>query len=66
MARYTINIDEQSNAGKHLLSLMKALEDIVKIEEKHQSGIDKALMDVKNGNIHDAKNAEDLISKCLE
>lgn len=65
MAKYTITINERTNAGKHLLALMKSLDDVVSFEGNQRSGLDKALEDIREGRIHVAKNADDLIKKCL-
>ena len=61
MTTYTITINEQTMAGKGVLSILKSLKDIVFIK---RSGINESLLDIKAGRVYDAKNAKDLISKC--
>ena len=61
MATYTITINERTNAGKGVLKLLYSLKDIIIITPKT---IDKSLLDVKQGKVHFAKNAKDLIKQC--
>ena len=61
MATYTVTIDEQSTTGKSIINLLKSLNDVVKIES---NGIEESLMQVKEGKIHYAKNAKELIKQC--
>ncbi|MBT3422273.1 MAG: hypothetical protein HOD63_07240 [Bacteroidetes bacterium] len=61
MATYTITINEGTKAGKALLSLLQSLKEVVSIKP---SGIDESLSDVKEGRVHYAKDAKDLIDQC--
>jgi hypothetical protein len=61
MATYTITINERTVAGKGVLSLLQSLKDIVTIKP---GGLDESLLDIKEGRIHYAKNAKDLIRQC--
>jgi hypothetical protein len=63
MATYTIKIDENSEAGKGVLTLLKSLKDVVSIQP---SGLDESLQEVKEGRVHYAKDAKDLIRQCSE
>jgi len=61
MATYTITINERTNAGKGVLSLLQSLKDIVTIKP---NGLDESLLDIKEGRVHYAKDAKDLIHQC--
>lgn len=61
MATYTITINERTLGGKGVLSLLQSLKDIVSIKP---NGLDESLIDIKEGRVHYAKNAKDLISQC--
>lgn len=63
MATYTITIDENTTAGKGVLTLLKSLKDVVNIKP---SGIDESLAEIKKGKVHYAKDAKDLISQCAK
>ncbi|SHJ17141.1 hypothetical protein SAMN05444280_11282 [Tangfeifania diversioriginum] len=66
MATYTITINEKTKAGKKLVALLESLNEVVSISEIRKSkGLDEALEDVKHGRVWEAKNAKDLINKCL-
>lgn len=61
MATYTITINERTLAGKGVLTLLRSLKDVVTIKP---NGLDESLSDVKEGRVHYAKNAKDLINQC--
>jgi hypothetical protein len=61
MATYTITINERTIAGKGVLSLLQSLKDVVTIKP---NGMYESLMDIKEGRVHYAKNAKDLIHQC--
>jgi len=61
MSTYIITINERTAVGKGLLSLLKSLKGVVTIKP---TGLDESLMDIKEGRIHYAKDAKDLISQC--
>jgi hypothetical protein len=61
MATYIVTINEKTMAGKGVLSLLRSLKDVVSIKP---SGIDESLSEVKEGRVHYAKNAKDLIDQC--
>lgn len=61
MATYIITVNERTMAGKGVLSLLKSLKDVVTIKP---NAIDESLLDIKEGRVHYAKDAKDLISKC--
>ena len=61
MATYTITINEKTQAGKGVLTLLQSLKDVVTIK---RSAIDESLLDIEEGRIHYAKNAKDLINQC--
>jgi hypothetical protein len=61
MATYTITINEKTEAGKGVLTLLQSLKGVVKILP---NGLDESLMEVKEGKVHYAKDAKDLINQC--
>jgi len=61
MAQYIITINERTTVGKSVLSLLKSLKDVVTIKP---NGLDESLLDIKDGRVHYAKDAKDLISQC--
>jgi hypothetical protein len=61
MATYTITIKERTMAGKALIALLQSLKDVVTIKP---NGLDESLMDIKEGRVHYAKDAKDLINQC--
>ncbi len=61
MATYTITINERTTAGKSVLSLLKSLKDVVTIKP---IGLDESLLEIKEGRVHYAKDAKDLIRQC--
>lgn len=61
MAQYIITINERTTVGKSVLSLLKSLKDVVTIKP---NGLDESLLDIKEGRVHYAKDAKDLISQC--
>jgi mannose/fructose/N-acetylgalactosamine-specific phosphotransferase system component IIB len=61
MAKYTITINERKAAGKDVLALLHSLKDVVTIQP---NGIDESLLEIKEGKVHYAKNAKDLIKQC--
>jgi mannose/fructose/N-acetylgalactosamine-specific phosphotransferase system component IIB len=61
MAKYTITINERKAAGKDVLTLLHSLKDVVTIQP---NGIDESLLEIKEGKVHYAKNAKDLIKQC--
>jgi len=61
MATYTITIKERTMAGKALIALLQSLKDIVTIKP---NGLDESLLDIKEGRVHFAKDAKDLINQC--
>jgi hypothetical protein len=61
MATYKITINERTMTGKSVLSLLKSLKDVVTIKS---NALDESLLDIKEGRVHYAKDAKDLISKC--
>ena len=61
MATYIITINERTSVGKGVLTLLKSLKGVVTIKP---NGIDESLLDIKEGRIHYAKDAKDLISQC--
>jgi hypothetical protein len=63
MATYTIKIDENTEAGKGVLTLLRSLKSVVSIQP---SGLDESLQEVKEGRVHYAKDAQDLIRQCSE
>jgi len=63
MATYTIKIDENSEEGKGVLTLLKSLKGVVSIQS---SALDESLEEVKEGRVHYAKDARDLIRQCSE
>jgi hypothetical protein len=67
MATYTITINEKSRAGKKLVALLESLSEVVAFTEVRKvKSLNEALDDVKNGRVFEAKNAKDLIDKCLQ
>ena len=61
MATYKITINERTMTGKSVLSLLRSLKDVVTIKP---NALDESLLDIKEGRVHFAKDAKDLISKC--
>lgn len=61
MATYIITINERTTVGKGVLTLLKSLKEVVTITT---NGLDESLLDIKEGRIHYAKDAKDLISQC--
>jgi hypothetical protein len=61
MATYTITINERTAAGKGVLTLLQSLKDVVTIKP---NVLDESLLDIKEGRIHYAKDAKDLIRQC--
>lgn len=47
--------------GKGVLSLLRSLKDVVSIKPR---GLDESLLEVKDGRVHYAKDAKDLIGQC--
>ncbi|MGC9331983.1 MAG: hypothetical protein ACP5DZ_08945 [Bacteroidales bacterium] len=64
MATYTVNINERTKTGKNLVILLRSLKGIVKIEKGN--ALDESILEAKNGEVHTAKNAKDLVKKCLD
>jgi hypothetical protein len=66
MATYTIKINENTKAGKSLITFLKSLKEVVSVSEiKSSPAIDEALEDVRKGNTFTAKNSSDLFNQCL-
>ena len=63
MATYTITIKERTMAGKAVLSLLQSLKDVVSIKP---NALDESLLDIKEGRVHYAKDAKDLIDQCTK
>ena len=61
MATYIVTINERTMAGRGVLSLLRSLKDVVSIKPK---GLDESLSEVKEGKVHYAKDAKDLIDQC--
>jgi hypothetical protein len=61
MAKYTITMSERKAAGKRVITLLHPLKDVVTIQP---NGIDESLLEIKEGKVHYAKNAKDLIKQC--
>jgi len=61
MATYTITINERTEAGKGVLTLLQSLKGIVTIKP---NGLDESLMEVNEGKVYYAKDAKDLIDQC--
>jgi hypothetical protein len=61
MATYTVTINEKTSTGKSVLNLLQSLKDVVTIKP---NSIEESLIEVKEGKIHYAKNAKDLIQQC--
>ena len=61
MAKYIITINERTTVGKSVLSLLRSLKDVVSIIP---NGLDESLQDIKEGRVHYAKDAKDLITQC--
>jgi hypothetical protein len=59
MATYTVTINERTNTGKGILTLLQSLKDVVTIKP---TSIDESLEDIKFGRVHFARKAKDLIS----
>lgn len=70
MTTGTLTFDENTTAGKILLSVLKASPEYVfKIEKtkKHRkSSLDKSLDDLEAGRVFEAKDGKDLVRQCLE
>ncbi|MEN8121371.1 MAG: hypothetical protein ABFS35_13545 [Bacteroidota bacterium] len=64
MATYTITINERTATGKNLVAFLRSLKNVVSISKI--AAIDESLADVRNGKTYKAKNAKDLIEKCLK
>jgi DNA topoisomerase IA len=64
MATYSITINERTKKGKSLIDFLKTL-DGVEIK-KQNNALEEALDDIKEGRVHKAKDATDLINSCLE
>ena len=65
METLTINYDTHND------NITKLLEEVLNlgatsVTTTYKTGIEEALEDVKNGRIYSAKNAETLISQCLQ
>ena len=66
MATYTINIDEKTDTGRNLVAFLRSMKDVVSFTDiKKRTGLDEAFEDKKEGRVFDAKDAADLIDKCL-
>jgi hypothetical protein len=63
MTTLTINIDEKLIAGRKFIHFLKSQSFVSIVSEESKSGIDKALEDVKNGQVFTAKNTKDLMKK---
>ena len=50
-------------AGKAVLSLLQSLKDVVSIKP---NALDESLLDIKEGRVHYAKDAKDLIDQCTK
>ena len=61
MATYTITIKERTMAGKAIIALLQSLKGVVTIKPNE---LDDSLMDIKEGRVHYAKDAKDLIDQC--
>ncbi len=68
MTSYTIKIDERTAEGKQILDYLKSSNNvtITKIGKIKKTGIEVALEDIEKGRVYRAKDAKDLIEKCLE
>ena len=47
--------------GKRVLSHLRSLKDVVSLKP---NALDESLLNIKEGRVHYAKDAKDLISKC--
>ncbi len=66
MATYTIPINERTKAGKYLVAFLGSLKGVVSFSAvKESTALDEALTDVKKGKTFEAKNTDDLLTKCL-
>jgi hypothetical protein len=66
MATITIKINEKSKEGKTLMELIKLFsvkKTVVEIINIPNDGIDESIQDYKEGNIIQAKNAQELLKK---
>ncbi|MDA3912391.1 MAG: hypothetical protein PF448_13640 [Bacteroidales bacterium] len=64
MGTYTVNINERTKTGKNLVALLRSLKGVVNMSKG--TAIDESILDANTGNTQKAKNAKDLISKCLD
>ncbi len=70
MATYMITFDERTADGKHIMEFLQKNKRLIDIkpssklaDKQQQSGLDKALDDVKHNRIYTAKNTKDLMQK---
>lgn len=64
MGTYTVNINERTKTGKNLVALLRSLKGVVNMTKS--TAIDESILDANTGNTQKAKNAKDLLNKCLE
>jgi hypothetical protein len=65
MAQIIIEYDARSSVARKLIDFIMS-SNIVKVKEVKKDALDEAIEDVENGNVYSAKNAKDLINKCLQ
>ncbi|MBN2776223.1 MAG: hypothetical protein JXR36_01190 [Bacteroidales bacterium] len=64
MATITIEYDARNKIAKKTIDYILSL-GIFKVKKK-MSGIDEALLDIKEGRVYKAKNTDDMFKKILD
>ena len=63
MATYTIDINENSKAGKKLLDFLKSLSDVVSIKPQKISSLDEAIEEMETGKTTKCNDYNDYLKK---
>ena len=65
MTQLTVSIEDVSKLEqiKQAISLIRGVSSVT-LKRQRKNGMDRALEDLKNGRVYEAKSLEDLINQC--
>lgn len=65
MTQLTVSIEDVSKLEqiKQAISLIRGVSSVT-LKRQRKNGMDRAIEDIKNGRVYEAKSVEDLINQC--
>ncbi len=65
MTQLTVSIEDDSKLEqiKQAISLIRGVSSVT-LKRQRKNGMDRAIEDLKNGRVYEAKSVEDLINQC--